>query len=298
MNITLRQLKLFDAICRLQSLTLAADEQAISQSAASQSLKELEKQLGYALFRKAGRVLALTEAGALALPKVRQVLSNLDSLRFPSDQFVGGELKVCASETIASYLMPQLLAAFVARYPKVVPKLDIDNTERVVHQVESGQASVGFIEGPAYSAHTQQEAWLRDELTVFAGADFFWAAKRAIPDGELAAQPWIVRELGSGTRAVFDHAFAQRQETPQIKLSLTRQEAIKQSARAGLGVGCLSRMAVADELAAGSLVELRTSLQLTRRFSLLSLKQSTPSALVKHFLDFARQWRPHSRSGD
>ncbi|MDX1342729.1 MAG: LysR family transcriptional regulator, partial [Reinekea sp.] len=73
MNVTLRQLKLFDAICRLQSLTLAADEQAISQSAASQSLKELEKQLGYALFRKAGRVLALTEAGALALPKVRQV---------------------------------------------------------------------------------------------------------------------------------------------------------------------------------------------------------------------------------
>jgi len=291
MNITLRQLKLFDAICRLRSLTLAAEEQAISQSAASQSLKELENQLGYSLFRKAGRTLAITEAGVLALPKVRQVLATLDSLRFPSEQFVGGVLKVSASETIASYLMPQLLADFVAQYPKVEPHLDIDNTEKVVQHVENGQASVGFIEGPAYSANTQQEPWLEDQLTVFAGPDFHWATSKKIPDSELASQPWIVRELGSGTRAVFDYAFQQRHQTPQIRLSLSRQEAIKQSARAGLGVGCLSRMAVADELAAGTLVELQTALNLSRRFSLLSLKQSAPSALVKQFLVFARQWR-------
>jgi DNA-binding transcriptional LysR family regulator len=101
-----------------------------------------------------------------------------------------------------------------------------------------------------------------------------------------------VREPGSGTRAVFDHAFQQRQETPRIKLELSRQEAIKQSARAGLGVGCLSQLSVVDELASGVLVPLETTLNLTRRFSLLSLKAAAPTALVKEFLQFARQWTP------
>ncbi|MFQ3229435.1 LysR family transcriptional regulator [Reinekea sp.] len=292
MNLSMRQLKLFEAICRCHSLTDAAEEQAISQSAASQSLKELEKQLGYSLFRKTGRTLTLTEAGSLALPKVRQVLANLDSLRFPSEQFVGGVLNVSASETIASYLMPQLLADFVARFPKVEPHLNIDNTERVVQHVENSQASVGFIEGPAYSSGTRQELWLEDQLIVFAGPDFHWSSRKNIPSGELAAQPWIVREPGSGTRAVFDHAFQQRQETPRIKLALSRQEAIKQSARAGLGVGCLSQLSVVDELASGVLVPLETSLNLTRRFSLLSLKEAAPTALVKEFLQFARHWKP------
>ncbi|MBU2864427.1 LysR family transcriptional regulator [Reinekea forsetii] len=292
MNLSMRQLKLFEAICRCQSLTKAANEQAISQSAASQALKEIENQLGYRLFRKTGRTLKLTEAGTLVLPKVRQVLASLDSLRFPSEHFVGGVLNVSASETIASYLMPQLLADFVAQYPKVQPQLNIDNTERVVQHIESGRASVGFIEGPAYSVHAKSEMWLDDELVVFAQPGFFWSNKGSIPSSELAAQPWIVREQGSGTRAVFDTAFAQRHETPKIAMSLSRQEAIKQSARAGLGVGCLSRLAVKDELAANTLIELKTELALARQFTLLAHKDVSPNATLDTFLSFARQWRP------
>jgi DNA-binding transcriptional LysR family regulator len=293
MNLTQRHLALFEAIARLNSLTMAAQEQTISQSAASQSLKEMEKQLGYALFQKTGRQLRLTEAGQGALPRVRQVLAGLESLKYPNEGFIGGPLVVAASETIASYLLPQLLQDFVQLYPKVEPVLDIQNTEAVVYSIEHGKARIGFIEGPAHSSLVQVHHWRDDHLTVFAGPDFIRSDSAQLLKSELATAPWIVRESGSGTRAVFDQAFHQLGLSPYIKLSLPRQEAIKQSARAGLGIGCLSELAIADELAAGLLVSLDTALNLKRTFSMVQHKQTPESALVERFKNFAQQWQPH-----
>ena len=292
MNVSLRQLQLFAAIARLDSLTAAADEQAISQSAASQSLKELERQLGYDLFRKIGRTLTLTEAGQQALPKILQVLIHLDSLAFPQADFIGGKLRVSASETIASYLMPKLLAGFIANYPLVEPELSIHNSDGVIERVTSGLASIGFIEGPTSATGVSVNRWREDQLKVFCRPDAQWLKLAKVPEGEWSTMPWIVRERGSGTRAVFDQAFAQRQETPRIRLALNRQEAIKQSVRAGLGIGCLSELALVDELTTGTLVELPTVLQLKRTFAIVHLDKVALTPLVHRFTDFAQHWRP------
>jgi len=292
MNLSLRQLKLFESISRLQSLTAAAEEQAISQSAASQSLKELERQLGYALFSKTGRSLRITEAGQLALPKVRQVLSTIESLQYPQASFIGGKLRVSASETIASYLMPKLLADFVKEYPLVEPELDIQNTEGVVQEVTIGKASIGFIEGPTSSPDVTLTQWRADYLKVFSSPEHYWAlVNNQIPASELKSLPWIVRELGSGTRAVFDQAFIQRHEAPLVKLALTRQEAIKQSVRAGLGIGCLSELSISDELKSNLLVELKSELELKRTFSIVCLKSVQLTPLVERFAAFAHSWK-------
>jgi len=290
MNISLRQLQLFAAIARLGSLTAAADEQAISQSAASQSFRELERQLGYKLLRKTGRSLTLTDAGQLALPKIHQVLTQLDSLAFPQADFIGGKLRVSASETIASYLMPQLLADFIASYPLVEPELSIQNSDGVIERVANGLASIGFIEGPTSAAGVSVNRWREDRLTVFCRPDAHWLSLARVPEGEWSTLPWIVRELGSGTRAVFDQAFAQRQETPRIRLALSRQEAIKQSVRAGLGIGCLSELALVDELSAGTLVELQTLLQLERTFAIVHLPKVALTPLVQRFTEFSQGW--------
>lgn len=291
MNLTQRHLTLFEAIARLESLSKAASEQAISQSAASQSLKEMEKQLGYELFRKVGRSLRITDAGSKALPKVRQMLASMESLKFPEASFIGGRLSVSASETLGSYLLPALLADFVAQYPRVEPELTILNTEGVVQQIEQGGARLGFVEGPTHSSLVHVTHWKRDSLVVFCDPQNHWVRDGHLPDSELASLPWIVRESGSGTRAVFDHAFVLRNETPRIRLSLSRQDAIKQSVRMKLGIGCLSEMAVSDELLAGHLVALETSLELSRPLSLIRLKDEALSPLSQKFYEFSLAWR-------
>jgi len=287
MNLTLRQLRLFEAIVRLKSLTKAAGEQAISQSAASQSIRELEKQLGYGLFVKRGRELTLTESGQKALPGIRQALVQLESLKFPDSDFIGGPLRVAASETIASYLMPQLLADFVAKFPEVEPKLSISNTDGVLKQVEAGQASIGFIEGPAHGSNLIISDWCSDFLAAFlpAKSSLLKTAER----GDWANLPWIVREKGSGTRAVFDQALVERNEQPIIAMSLSRQEAIKQSVRAGLGIGCLSQLALADELESGILIQVKCELNFKRRFAIVRSNLTESLPVIQQFENFVKQ---------
>jgi len=288
MNYSLRQLRLFEATARLGRLTLAADEQAISQSAASQAIKELERQLGYPVLDRIGRELVLTDAGLRVLPRVRQILSLSDGLNRADDRRIAGTLRVAASVTIASYLLPALMARFQRRYPEATTQLDILNTEGVLDRLEKGRAQLGMIEGPALHPTLDIVPWRPDRLAVFCATDHPLASKPMPLVEELACQDWVVREAGSGTRAVLDAAFQAEGIKPRVVLELTRQEAIKQSVRAGLGIGCLSALAIEDEVAAGHLVPLETPLNLMRRFSWVCSPENRDNALVQamlHHLD-------------
>jgi DNA-binding transcriptional LysR family regulator len=286
MNVSSRQLNLFEAIARLGTLSAAATEQSISQSAASQSLKELERQLGYALFRKSGRELRITDAGLQALPMVRNTINNLQGLAFPKDDFVGGTLRISASETIASYVLPEVIARFVQRYPNVEPQLSVHNTETVVQEIEKGHSSIGFIEGPTHSSELFVQPWQQDQLQVFCTPETAKALSGKLTKRQLLEQRWIVREQGSGTRAVLNSGFAQVQVEPQHLMALPRQEAIKQMVRAGLGVGCLSAWAIKDELALEQLSLLDTPMVLKRTFSIIQPSVQSMSPLVKRFYEF------------
>ncbi|MBY4677288.1 LysR family transcriptional regulator [Marinobacterium arenosum] len=291
MNISLRQLKLFEATARLGRLTAAADEQAISQSAASQALKELESTLDYPLFQRVGRELVLTEAGRDALPRVGQILQLVESLRVPGCGSVGGPLRVAASVTIASYLMPRLLADFCELHPGVVPDLKIANTFKVIEALEKGRAHLGLIEGPALHRHLQIIPWREDRLEVFCHPQHPLALSGRLSIEQIRQQRWILREEGSGTRAIFDAAVQKVRAQVRVTFALNRQEAIKQSVKAGLGVGCLSQLSIAEEVAAGELVILRTPLELSRRFSLVAQPLDRNNVLIQALIDFlGLQW--------
>lgn len=284
MNLTLRQLRVFEATARLGRLTLASEEQAISQSAASQSIRELEKSLGYGLLNRIGRELTLSDAGHQALPRVRQLIALAEGLARPGGDAVAGPLRIAASVTIACYLLPPLIAGFAERYPAAEPHLEIHNTEGVLERLEKGRAQLGMIEGPALHPALTIRPWRDDELALFCAPGHPLAGAGDLSADILADQAWILREAGSGTRAVFDAAFQARGLSPRPALELTRQEAIKQSVRAGLGVGCLSALAIRDELAAGQLVRLRTDLNLKRRFSWVCSPENQDSPLIQAFL--------------
>ncbi len=286
MTISIRKLQLFEATARLGKLTKAANELALSQSAASQALKELEKSLGYPLFERVGRDLVITENGLKALPKVRQISGILDSLRLANLNPMSGILKIVASATIATYLLPKLLANFIKIYPDVLPEIHIGNTQMVVDYLDNGQANIGLIEGPALHPNLQITAWKKDSLKIFCQPEHPLSEGGEITFEQLELHPWVLRENGSGTRAIFDSAIEQVGTKIKSAIILTRQSAIKESVKAGLGLGCLSQLSIAEELINGQLVSLQSPLNLSRRFSLVTNIGSHHCLLTQTFTNY------------
>ncbi len=286
MSVSIKKLQLFEATARLGKLTKAADEIALSQSAASQALKELEESLGYSLFERVGRELLITENGQKALPKVRQIADILDSLQYKNLNNMSGALRIVASGTIATYLLPKLLAEFIALYPQVKPEIHIGNTQMVIDFLDKGKANIGLIEGPASHQHLQITSWQEDKLEVFCSSNHQLAKAGKINFKQLCCQPLVLREQGSGTRAIFDAAIEQVGAKINLAMELSRQSAIKESVKAGLGLGCLSQLTIAEELKNGSLVTLNSPLNLSRRFSLVTNKESHHNVLTQTFIRF------------
>jgi DNA-binding transcriptional LysR family regulator len=286
MTISIKKLQLFEATARLGKLTKAANEISLSQSAASQALKELEHSLGYPLFERVGRELLITENGLKALPKVRQISDILDSLQLENLNPMSGVLKIVASATIATYLLPKLLANFIKSYPDVSPEIHIGNTQMVIDYLDKGQANIGLIEGPALHPHLQITAWKKDTLQVFCQPDHPLTKVGEITFEQLKQHPWVLREHGSGTRAIFDSAIEQVGTHINSAIVLTRQSAIKESVKVGLGLGCLSKLSITEELKSGQLIALKSPLNLSRRFSLVTNKASHHNLLTQTFLDY------------
>ena len=277
-----RQWLLLDAICRYHSLSEAAQQQALSQPAASQALKELEQRLGATLFLRQNRQLVPTQYTLDLLPRLRQLLDLQASIVQPQSD--SGELRLVASETIGCYLLPPLMAKFRQQYTGVEIRLQICNSSEVQNQLRLQHAQLGFIEGPVLSSTFQPQYWRKDRLVLVAAAD------HGLPDdaSQLQQQTWIVRERGSGTRAVLEHELARCGWSPAKIMELQRPEAIKQAVRHGLGIGCLPLLAVQDELAQGVLQQLPSPLKLERQLSLLQ-HQHYQAPLVQQFIRFLQQ---------
>ena len=286
MSISIKKLQLFEATARLGKLTKAASELSLSQSAASQALKELEQSLGYPLFERTGRDLLITVNGLKSLPKVRQISDLLESLKLANLNTMSGVLRVVASATIATYLLPQLIAKFVKIYPDVTPEIHIGNTQMVIDYLDKGKASIGLIEGPAVHRHLQITPWQVDTLQIFCSPKHSLAKKATINLEQLQQHSWVLREHGSGTRAIFDAAIEQLGAQITLGIELTRQSAIKESVKAGLGLGCLSQLSIAEELNNGRLIALNSPLNLSRRFALVTNKNSYHNSLTQTFIDF------------
>lgn len=293
MSITLRQLEIFIAVARNGSVTRAAEEICISQSAVSMALSELEKQLNEKLFDRQDNKLYVNASGRTLLPMAQDVRARVLEIedRFKSTmEGVSGDLRVGASSTIGNYLIPQIIGAFVSEYPDIRLALEVGNTEETVHQLLDFQIDAGFIEGSCRHRDIEAIAWRPDTLKVVASPHYPLATQAQPTPADLAHERWILREPGSGTREVFETAAAGVLDGMNIFLELGQTEAIKRAVEAGLGIGCLSALAVARELKSGELVEIPTPyLDLRRQFYLLLHKQKYQSRVLQAFLGFCQR---------
>ena len=264
LRLTLRQLAVFVATAREGSTRAAADRVARSQSAASSALADLEAALGAPLFDRVGRRLVLNENGRALLPRAQALLDQAGELQ----ALFGGEheapLRVAASFTIGEYLLPALVARWAHAHPASPVRLRIGNTSDVIAAVAAFEVDVGFIEGPQTHPDLRVRPWLDDELVVVAAPGHALAGKVATAR-QLAAQTWVLREHGSGTRQVTDAWLTRHLPELNVGYELGSTEAIKRVVAEGAGLGCLARHALGHDAEAGRLVVLRTRLPAARR---------------------------------
>jgi DNA-binding transcriptional LysR family regulator len=264
LRLSLRQLEVFVATARTGSTRGAAERVARSQSAASAALAELEVAIEGQLFDRVGRRLILNERGRALLPGAIALLEQAGELQGLFAAAHRAPLRVAASLTIGEYLLPQVIARWKDDHPDSPVALTIGNSSRVIQAVVDMEDDVGFIEGPQTHPDLHVRRWLEDELILVASPSHP-LARRAATHRQLADAVWILREPASGTRQAADAWLLEHLGALQVQYELGSTEAIKRLAAAGVGLACVSRHAVAVELAQGALAEVRTRLPRSRR---------------------------------
>jgi DNA-binding transcriptional LysR family regulator len=293
--ITLRQLEIFEGVATCEHVTKASERLLISQSAVSMAIAELENITGGPLFERRARRLILNDRGRLLLPEAREVLGRVRTIERVMNEATKepmGVLRVGASTTIGNYILPSLAGEFAGLYPRAKALLIVGNTHQIETAVEEGELDLGLIEGPCHLASLSSAFWREDELVVIAGRQHPWSAERTATVEMLAGAPWIIREKGSGTREVFESAMASQGIGITVSLELGHTEAIKKAVEAGLGVGCLSRMAVQRELDNNWLIKIDTPLDLRRNLTILTRSYGYETKLLEAYLSLLDKHAP------
>ena len=283
MAISLRKLEVFITVAKLGSVTKAAKQLLLSQSAVSMALADLENHHAGELFIRLGRALILNDRGKLLLPLAEGIINqaaNFAKLLESSAQEPTGVLNIGASTTIGNYLLPLLVANFSKKYPHARIIMQVGNTEVISEALVQGQLDLALIEGPCHIDSLRQNRWREDQLVIVAAPNHSWAGCDKVKNSDLLKGEWILREVGSGTREVFEQALGVSLDQLPAVVELGHTEAIKKAVEAGLGVSCLSRLAVQRELKLGVLVAIPTELNLSRELTLLLPNSEYQSPLL------------------
>jgi DNA-binding transcriptional LysR family regulator len=290
-HMTPEQLLTFAFVADAGNISRAAELLHLSQPAVSGQLRSLQDWFGEPLYRRSGHGIALTSAGERLAEQARQLRQAYSQARAVRDAWrdvASGSLRLGASTTPASYLLPKLVAGFRRRYPAVTVHLSDGNTSQIVQRLPL--LDMAFIEGevPAgLPADTAVHDWRQDEVVAVARADHPLAARRKATMQDLAAYSLVMREPGSGVRRLVEHAFQAAGLVPDVALELAGVEGVKQAVRAGLGVGFVSIMSMRHE--DGSLAVLPVTPDgLKRTLSILLPHATAPARAAALFLEMCQ----------
>lgn len=257
MKFTLKQIRVFLATANCQNISQAAEQLAMSQSAASESLKTLENQFDIQLFDRIGKRLQLNELGKLIRRQAESFMERATLLENALDKHAEiGLVKVGATLSIGNYLAINIISHFREKYPSANVSLKVANTTNIAQKVVNFELDVGLIEGEVAHSDLVVTPWHQDELVVFCSPDHPYAPKTKLTDQDLKDAQWVLRETGSGTRQAFDYALHGLIPELNVTLELQHTEAIKRAVETGMGLGCLSKITLIDAFKRGILVPL------------------------------------------
>lgn len=288
---TLPQLRVFEASARLGSLTRAAEELHMAQPTASVQVKKLTETVGQPLFEQVGRRVYLTDAGQrlyAGCQEVFRALSTVEETLNGLRGMEGGHLRLAVCST-GKHFAPRLLGEFFQRHPGIKVSLEIHNRATLMERLTNNEDDLYLFASPLDREDVVTQALLPNPLVVFARDDHPLAKSRQISFERIAAEPFLMREPGSGTRQLATKLFARHGLAPKISMELSDDEAIKEAILAGLGVSIMSRFTLGLEPESSRLICLNVDgfpLENHWHFAYPVGKQL--SATTRAFMDFAR----------
>lgn len=259
MAITLTQLSAFLTVVRRGSVTAAAEELFVTQPSVSAAVAALEREVGAKLLERDGRGLRPTEAGATFAPYAAHVLGLLDQGSRAAREAGEGKraaLRISAVTSAGDHVVPPLIRAFRDAHPELDIVLHIGNRREVFSGLLDHESDVAITGRVPDDDRLVGEAFAVNEIVLVTAPDDPLAKRRWVAVEELAACTWLLREPGSGSRAMADEWLSQRGLVP-ASLTLGSNTAVREAARSGLGIGLVSRTAAALELSHGLLGTIR-----------------------------------------
>jgi DNA-binding transcriptional LysR family regulator len=293
------RLRVFQAVAKHRSYSRAAREELhISQPAVSKHIHALEAELGATLFQQVGRRIELTEAGHLVLQCAERMRALADETHRALLELQGlqrGALRLGASMTVGTYLLPALMAAYVERYPGVRVTLEISNTRGVIAGMCEQAWDLGLAANVPDQPTLRRQPYCRDALILIVPPRHRLAHEGTVPLAELGGEAWVLREPGSASRQAIEQALRAHQVPWQERLTLPSQEAVKQAVMAGIGIGMVSRLAVTPAEQQGLLsVVAIADVRVERQISVVQRRDAPLPAAAQAFLHVLSQHRPPS----
>ena len=285
------RLKVFRTVAEHLNFRKAAEHLFLTQPAVTLQIKALEDDLGIRLFDRAANRVSLTPQGSLLLgyaKKLAALVTQAEQELGGEDGEVSGELSLGVSTTIAQYLLPRLLGAFLDENPRVQFSLHSGNSSEIVQLLLDNKLSIGLIEGPARDRGIRTEPFMQDELVLITSPAF---EPGRLSRDQLVASSLLMREQGSGSRRVVEMALENagfKLKSFKNVINLDSTEAIKSAVEVGLGIGFVSRWAISKELELGALkVTEVADLRVVRHFCLISRTGPEPQGPAGAFRTFA-----------
>ncbi len=294
MDFDLRQLEIFCKVVELGSFSKAAEAVFLAQASVSERIANLENTVGTRLLDRLGRQVVPTRAGQLLYGHALKLLELRDHVRLEMEAFLGlrqGEVRIGASTIPGEYILPEVLGRLNAEHPGVSVSLTIGDSADIETRVLEGSLELGVIGSRStLRSLAQQELW-QDELVLAVPAGHPWAGRKAIALEELYQEPFILRELGSGTLKILENRLRESRSIKAGALKVVARfgtsTAVKEGIKAGLGVSILSRRALGTEIRAGILKTLRVKdLPMFRSFYLIHDQRRAASPLCRLVADF------------
>jgi len=289
MNVTLRQLKVFEAVARHLSFTRAAEELFLTQPAVSMQVKQLESHVGLPMFEQVGKKVSLTEAGREMQFYSRAIMQLLDEADDVLEGLRGGERGhlVLAVPSTANQMTMHLLAAFRQRNPAFTFSIDITNRKGLLRRLELNECDLVIMGKPPEDAGLEAVVFMDNPLVVIAATDHPLASSKRIDPASLKQEMFVIRETGSGTRIAMERFFAEHGWHLGGGMEMTSNEAIKQAVEAGLGLGIVSLHTLDVELAAGRIAVLDVeSFPILRHWYIVQRQSKRLSAVATRFREF------------
>ncbi|MCE5195868.1 MAG: LysR family transcriptional regulator [Negativicutes bacterium] len=287
----MHHLKVFVTVCEWNSITKAAEQLYLAQPAVSRTIKELETEYDLQLFDRISRHLYLTEAGKNLLGYARPILDLLEEMETNlRSQGSTGKLRIGASITIGSYFMPDYVRQFKISYPQTAIFVTIDSSETIEKMIAASELDFALIEGVTHLDSIVSETYLDDELVAVCPVNHRFSNAEPIALDQFLAEPFLLREKGSGTRELFDQILAAQNLAVRPIWESTSTTALVNAVSRGLGLSVLPYILVEEKLQRQEIALVRVQgLQLKRKFTIIRHKNKLLSVAAQAFIAMCRQ---------